>query len=222
MRLSPKLYNYIIPSSEYCRDLGVCISSNLSPSKHCSNIANLAHFKCRQFCRTFACKDREFLLLLFRTYIRPILESNSQVWSPYFIRDIDKIENVQRKFTKYLPGLHNVPYPTRLEILSLDSLEVRRIRADLVLLFKIVRGLVDVDMLDLISFNSSSTRGHHLKLNVQYSRINCHKYYFIHRTIPIWNALPSAVITHDSISSFKKALININLSHYCRGCAYST
>jgi len=44
---------------------------------------------------------------------------------------IVKIESVQRSFTKRLPGLSNLPYAKRLEVLGIDSLEIRRLRYDL-------------------------------------------------------------------------------------------
>ena len=44
------------------------------------------------------------------------------------LTDISKIESVQRSFTKRLPGLSNLPYTKRLEVLGIDSLEIRRLR----------------------------------------------------------------------------------------------
>ena len=41
----------------------------------------------------------------FLVYVRPIVEHNSVIWSPYTARDIDAVESVQRRFTKRLPTL---------------------------------------------------------------------------------------------------------------------
>ena len=38
----------------------------------------------------------------FVTYVRPILEYNSIIWSPSLVRDIEQLEKVQRRFTKRL------------------------------------------------------------------------------------------------------------------------
>jgi len=51
---------------------------------------------------------------------------------------------VQRTFTKRLSGLRSLPYNERLSLLSIDRLELRRIRADLVMCYKIIYGLVDI------------------------------------------------------------------------------
>jgi hypothetical protein len=160
-------------------------------------------------------------LFLFCTYIRPLIESNTCIWSPYYIGDIDKVENVQRKFTKYVPGLFNTPYLERLNILGLQSLEIRRIVFDLVLVFKIVNNLIDIDFNDLFYFNVNATRGHRFKLNVAFSRINCRKYFYSNRVVPVWNNLPSYVLDIETVKKFKIALDNLDFSHYCKGRAHT-
>ena len=176
---------------EFCKDLGIYVTCDLKPSYHCATIARRTHFRRRQFQLAFVCKDRNFQVFLFSTYIRPMVEYNSSIWSPYLLRDIDKIEDIQRKFTKYLPGLYNLSYRDRLDILGLETLEERRIKTDLILLFKIVHGLVHCNQEEFITFSSAPTRGHPLKLMVQHSRLEVRKNYFVNRTIPIWNSLPS-------------------------------
>ena len=92
-----------------------------------------------------ACNDSNFHVYLFCTYIRPIVESNSIIWNPSTLADIDRVEDVQRRFSKFLPGLYNVSYQDRLSILNIDSLEVRRLNADLVFLYKMIHNLVDLE-----------------------------------------------------------------------------
>ena len=218
----PHRVGYIVPHAHSCRDLGVFMSSDLSSTNHCAILANRCHYKCRQFRRAFACKDRKFLVVLYCTYIRPVLESSSPVWSPYLVSDINRIENVQRKFTKYIPGLFGHSYRDRLQLLDLDTLEIRRIRADLILMYKIVHGLMDIDITKFFTYNTSCTRGHPLKIDIQHARINCRKYFYINRTTPIWNSLSTEIVQTSSLRNFKKLLLNVDLSIYCRGCAHST
>ena len=45
----------------------------------------------------------ELLVRAYLVYVRPLLEYNSPVWSPYLMYDIHGIEHVQRLFTKRLP-----------------------------------------------------------------------------------------------------------------------
>ena len=54
--------------------------------------------------------------------------------------DIRRLEAVQRRFTKKLSGLQAFPYTERLKLLGLERLEVRRIRADLLFVYKLLFG----------------------------------------------------------------------------------
>ena len=68
----------------------------------------------------------------FVTYVRPLLEYTYCVWSPYFIGQVTKIEAVQRRFTKRLLCCCGMQYSQRLTKLGQDSLELRRLRLDLI------------------------------------------------------------------------------------------
>ena len=205
-----------IPAKEYCKDLGVYINDNLTFAKHIDTITRNAYYRIRQFNLCFASRDRDFKLFMYKTYLRPLLEYNPQVWSPYYLQDIDKVEKVQRRFTKFLPGLHDVGYPQRLEALQIPSLEERRIFHDLLLLYKLVRTALNVET-DLFTFANNNLRGHSLKLRVTHSNLNCRKYFFVNRTIQIWNKLDANVVEAESINVFKNRLSSVNLRVYCRG-----
>jgi len=58
---------------------------------------------------------------------------------------IDKIESVQRFFTRKLHELRNLSYLDRLHILGLETLEHRRLIHDLILCYKYLHGLIDTD-----------------------------------------------------------------------------
>ena len=59
------------------------------------------------------------------------------------------IERVQRKFTKRIPTLHNLSYNDRLAYLNIQSLEHRRLYIDIVTLYKIVHGFINVNIHDI-------------------------------------------------------------------------
>ena len=168
----------IVPQKSAVRYLGVIMSEDLKVRKHCTGICRRSFYKLRQFNLAFSCRDTDFQLDTFKTYVRPLLEYNTPIWSPHLISDIDLIERVQRWFTKRLPGLWNESYAQRLQTLDLESLEVRRIKNDLILLFKIVKHLIDLNSEDFFTFNWNHTRGHSCKINIGYSRLNCRKYFF--------------------------------------------
>ena len=50
-----------------------------------------------------------------------IIEYASSVWSAHLVTDVRKVESVQRKFTKRLPGCSHLSYPDRLVRLNLPT-----------------------------------------------------------------------------------------------------
>ena len=85
------------------------------------------------FFRGFSTRDLYTARTAFITYIRPVLEYVSVIWSPVEIFLIDLLERVQRIFSKKLTAISALSYPERLLKLNLESLELRCIRFDLIL-----------------------------------------------------------------------------------------
>jgi len=83
------------------------------------------------------------LVRAYLVYVRPLVEYNSVVWSPYKMQDIETIERVQRRFTENLPGFRKLTYKDRLCHLHLPSLELRHLQVDLVWCYKILFVIVD-------------------------------------------------------------------------------
>jgi hypothetical protein len=136
-------------------------------------------------------------------------------WSPWLVKDIEAIESVQRRFTKEVYGLEHLDYNARLSALGLESLEQRRLRADLVFVYKIIFGLTDTapDQLFTIRCNSS-TRGHCYKLILDNNRVDPRKYFFSQRVIAPWNYLPSTTnFSTLRASRLSLASLTSRLSH---------
>ena len=79
------------------------------------------------------------------SYVRPILEYASPVWSPHFTKDIDALERVQRRFTKSFHNLRSLPYSTRIERLDLQPLHIRRLDIDLTTCYRLIHELTHRD-----------------------------------------------------------------------------
>ena len=77
--------------------------------------------------------------------VRPILEYANAIWSPRRIRDLTKLEKVQIKATKYMYRNKRLAYEDRLRYLKLPTLSYRRIRVDMIELYKIITGKYDSD-----------------------------------------------------------------------------
>ena len=145
-------------------DLGIMVDESLTPSSHIAKITATAHQRVNLIFRTFVSRNITMLLRAYTTYVRPLLEYNTVVWSPSLKQDITSVEKVQRKFTKRLPGYRNFSYLERRRNLNLMTLELRRLHADLVMCYKIVFNIVKLEFSDFFTFNMFTTRGHPYKL----------------------------------------------------------
>ena len=153
----------------------------------------------------------------FKVYVRPILEYCSQAWSPHLVKDILLLESVQRKFTKRIKHMQNVPYLERLNKLGLERLDVRRLRADLVFTYKIIFGLIsDIELALLFTLADipHDTRGHRYKLSATRTKKDTARYFFSQRVINVWNNLPSST-DFMSLARFRNHLTNDYLVDYC-------
>lgn len=152
----------------------------------------------------------------FTTYVRPILEYASSIWSPYHINEIKRVESVQRQFTMRLYGLSKMNYADRLTALGLETLERRRLRADIIYLYKILFGIVHVQWNSVFKLYDSNTytRGHGYRLFVNYCRVGVAKYFYCNRIAKIWNNLPAKPADFTSIKSFRKFVYALNLPPY--------
>ena len=161
------------------KDIGVTIDGKLNFEKHIQTQINKANMMVGIIRRYFKFMDMETFCLLFKTLVRPHLEYASSVWSAYKKKHIESIENVQHRATKMLPGLLNMSYEERLRKLKLPSLRYRRMRGDMIEVFKIISGIYDSRATSgLLELNTSTTRGNSKKLTKNRSRLDVRKFYF--------------------------------------------
>ena len=85
-------------------------------------------------------------------------------------------------------------------------METRRLRADLIEVFKIIKGYEGLDEKIFFERRVSVTRGHSLKLYKQRVNKDVFKFSFGHRVINEWNKLPEEVVNALGINSFKTKL----------------
>ena len=126
---------------------------------------------------------------------------------PFLKKDIDNLERVQRSATKIIVECKNQNYETRLKTLNLTNLEDRRIRGDLIQVFKLIKGIDNVDYRTLFKLaDCSRTRGHKFKIVKVRSRLEIRKKLFSVRDVNEWNKLPSLVVEAESVNCFKNRL----------------
>ena len=145
------LNNYLLPVVTSEKDLGVQISHDLKSADNVAHQVKKANKMLGMIRRTFSYIDEHSFILLYKTYIRPHIEYCQQACYPYLSKDTDMLEKVQRRATKLVQSIEHLSYPERLQKLKSYSLADRRLRADMITVHKIVRGLTDIDMTKLHS-----------------------------------------------------------------------
>lgn len=130
--------------------------------------------------------------------------------SPNLVYLIVLIESVQRKFTKRITSLSYLPYSSRLDILNLQSLELRW----LLNYFKILNGMTSLTPADFCQIYSPtiSTRSMTPSLLEPLHASSKLSSFFFYRSVDAWNHLPSDIKLLTSLKSFKLAIKRDDLS----------
>ena len=143
--------------------------------------------------------------------MRPNLDYCVQAWRPYLKKDIDVLERVQRRATRMVEECKGKGYEERLRIMNLTTLETRRVRGDLIQVYKILNQIDNVD--EHLYFErhrvgagergSVVTRGNSCKLVRTRCRLDIAKYNFGNRVVGDWNLLPDHVVQAQTLNQFK-------------------
>ena len=195
-----------LESTDSEKDLGVVITNDLKFSKQCIAVEKKAQKLLGYIKRQFGYRNKEIVLSLYNSLVRPQLEYAVQFWSPSYRKDITRLERVQARATKLIPELRHMCYADRLKELNLFSLETRRLRGQLIEVFKILRGFENVDYRSMFELSEGRTRNNGYKLELKrYNRDLCGNF-FSYKICSRWNALPSEVVNSDSVEQFKTRL----------------
>ena len=116
------------------KDIGVYFDARLDFKDH-------MHEKNKQgiymmlglFNRNFKHMTIPTFVALYKSMVRSHLEFRLLLlWSPYRKEDIDALEKVQKRATKMIPALKNLPYKDRLKACNMSTLHYRRVRGDMI------------------------------------------------------------------------------------------
>ena len=189
------------------KDLGVVINQTLSPSHHIATCVSRANRIVGLIKRTYENKSKRNIIALYKSLVRPHLEYCIQEWRPHNQKDIDNLEGVQRRMTKMINGIGGDEYNLRLSKTKLLSLEMRRLRSDLIEVFKIMHNLEGVKREDFFQLRTATgRRGHSLTILKQHCRLNVRKYFFTHRVVDTWNKLSEATVNSKTVNNFKNQI----------------
>ena len=132
----------------------------------------------------------------------PILEYTCSVWDPYFKKNIDMLENVQRRAARFVLRNHHShsSVTAMFDRLCWPTLQQRRKLARLVsMLYKMLHDNVRVVRSKLIPAAAHQRRGHSQQLFLiltQYRQSS-----FLPNTIRDWNDLPETTVSASTLGS---------------------
>ena len=201
-----------LDSTDVERDLGVLTTPDLSWKQNIQSCISKANSMIAWVTRNLITRDLHVMRNVYKCIIRPHLEYCAQLWSPPATHGnwsvIIELESVQRRFTRLIDGIGTAPYSGRLEALQLTTLAERRIRGDLIEVFKIVNGLVEYGT-DLFCVSRSGNKLISMPSKSSDKVVRKISSSFIsERVISYWNKLPRFVKCSESVNDFK---INIEV-----------
>ena len=189
------------------RDLGVIIQDELKTFHHTTKARSSGLKTLWMLRRSFSSWSSDMFRKLHTSIIRPAMEYGAPAYHPCTRKEVAALEYVQRLGSRMVPELRHLSYPDRCRSLNLFTLEYRRTRADLLFLYRLVVQNAYPDLRHLVQLvGPGVTRGHPFKLQIHRSDALPHIFRLSRRAIPLWNYLPSAVVSSPSFDQFKVRL----------------
>ena len=163
--MSYEVNGVMVESCEYARDLEIIVDSRLNFSQHIDFAIEKARDALFTIFRNICTCNHVILTKLYTAYVVPHLEYCSQIWPPTRVKDLTRIENVQRIFSRIvfhrcfrnisIQGLSD--YHRRIQVLSLQTLKHGQIASDLVFCYRILHKQIDSRASEYWIFMHAST-----------------------------------------------------------------
>ena len=197
----------IIDFVESHSDLGITVDRTMKFHSHVARNARIANGITSNILSCTLERDEDFILNIFKFHVGPIMEYGSPLWNVGYRGDMKIMERVQRRWTRAINGISDLPYSTRLNRLKLFSFQGHLLHTDLIMVWKIFHNKCALKFEDFFHLDiDSHTRGHQFKIFVPRVSLEVRKRYFSVRVISAWNSLTDEAVSSVSLGSFKRLL----------------
>ena len=149
------------------------------------------------------------MLTLYTSLVRPHLDYCCTLWSPTKIGEISRVEEVQRSFTRRISGLKGLDYWQRLQTLGLLSLQRRRERYTMILVWKVHQGEIpNTTNMCFVNTHRAGPRAVVPRYSYEAQRANLTMFEgsFAVKGPQLWNTLPRHVKESPTLFHFKTRL----------------
>ena len=207
------IHGQVLEQVNSAKYLGVNISKTLSWNEHVHKISRKADNTRAFIQKNMRHCPREVKAACYTTLVRPTLEYASCTWSPHTAANITKLEQVQRRSARFVMGdysWHNSVTPM-LQTLGWESLEARRSKAQVTMLYRIVNNHIDIPSSGYITPLVTTSRGHSCRLFQPYCRTLTYQRSFFPTAINKWNQLPESLVSIPTLEGFKAGLASHRL-----------
>ena len=201
-----------IDHSDSVKDLGVMMSVDCNFTSHIDYVVSKVNKMVSWALRNFQCRSKVFILTIWKSILLPHLDYCSQLWSPFRVCDINRLELVQKCFLKKMSCYGDSSYWEILKNLGLYSLQRRRERYRIIYMWSILECLVPNPKPDQIygKFNSRHGRFCAVPLVKNNGNRKTMCVSFAVHSAKLFNCLPKEIrdLTNCSKDVFKKHLDN--------------
>lgn len=207
-------YNYTmmgttLKSTKSCKYLGIHIQNNMKWNMQSQHAASKASRVLGFIQRNFHHASVNIKEKLYHTLVRPHLEYGTAAWDPYYAKNINVLEKVQRRAARFTTNNYSreASVTEMLKTLQWDSLQDRRRAHRLTCLYKIHHDELEIPRTYITPKTDRARRGHDQQFQLYNTNLTSFTNSFFPRTIKDWNTLPQSTISQPTMKSFKQSIL---------------
>ena len=183
-----------IRKEDVARDLGFLIAPNLKFTEHWKKAINASKYQLSQIFNMYNSRNPRLMTLLYKTFVKPLLEYGTVITSPIRNSETRAIESVQNAFTRRLysrtQGKYISPTDTeyksaseRNELFELTTLQTRRQIYDRKTIMKMINGKLDLNVPQFFTYSENTRTRSKKKVSWSRCKTKTRKHFIVNRTL---------------------------------------